>query len=117
MKPSFYLTRHAATDLRRIYRYSSDKWGETAADRYMGCLYEAFAKIARQPQLGDTRKHRTAPFLLYPAGKHFIVYDRLPKGVVIVTVLHQVQNIERILSEMSAAFLEQVTALRFRLLS
>jgi hypothetical protein len=46
------------------------------------------------------------------AGRHFIVYDRVGDRVVVLTVLHQARNIERIIIDMGADFLAEIEALR-----
>lgn len=46
------------------------------------------------------------PFLMYPSGRHFIIYKKVHEKIIIVTILHQVRNIENILFELS----EQVTS-------
>lgn len=46
------------------------------------------------------------------AGRHFVVYDRMGDEVVILTVLHQVRDIERIIADMGPEFMAEIEALR-----
>jgi toxin ParE1/3/4 len=58
------------------------------------------------------RAHRAAPFLMVPAERHFVVSHRTNDGVVVLTVLHQVRDIERIIAAMGPEFLAEIEALR-----
>jgi plasmid stabilization system protein ParE len=75
-------------------------------------LYAVLQRIAGNPALGRVRTHRSAPFLMAAAGRHFVVYDRMGDEVVILTVLHQVRDIERIIADMGPEFMAEIEALR-----
>ena len=109
---SVHLTRRTARDLRDIHARSVELWGEARADAYLADLYAVFAKVATKPDLGRLRARRAAPFLMVPAGRHFVIYDCLDDRVVILTVLHQARDIERIIANLGPAFLAEIKALR-----
>ena len=111
-KPRFHLTRHAAIALRDIYAHSLKQWGQKTADTYMAALYAIMAKAAAKPDIGYIRGMRAVPFLMVPAKQHFIVYDQLKRGIVIVAILHQRRDIERIIAGMTPAFLAEIQKLR-----
>jgi plasmid stabilization system protein ParE len=111
-RPPFYLTRRAARDLRDIHARSVTSWGRARADTYLDEIYAVFAKVAAAPDLGQLRAHRSAPFLMVPAGRHFVVYDRAADGVIVLTVLHQARDIERIIAELEPSFLAEIEALK-----
>lgn len=108
----YLLTRRAARDLRDIHARSATAWGKARADRYLADIYTVFGRIAENPTLGRLRARRSAPFLMVAAGRHFIVYDRIGDRVVVITVLHQARNIERIIADMGLDFLAEIEALR-----
>jgi len=110
--PSVHLTRRAAHDLRDIHARSVEAWGEARAHAYLTELYAVFAKVAAKPDLGHLRARRAAPFLMVPAGRHFVVYDCLDDRMVILTVLHQARDIERIIGDLAPGFLAEIVALR-----
>lgn len=110
--PTFLLTRRAALDLRDIYDRSRREWSETTAHRYMADLYAAMRKAAANPDAGLLRRHRAAPFLMVRARQHFIVYDRIPQGIAILTLLHQVRDIEGLIASLSPFFLQEVEKLK-----
>lgn len=112
--PAFRLTRRAAMDLRAIHAWSQEQWGATTAQRYLDDLYRVMRRIAERPEDGELRRHRSAPFLMVPARRHIIVFDRVPTGVIVLTVLHQRRDIEAIIARQEGAFLQQVDDLRRR---
>ncbi len=48
---SYRLTLAAKEDLRRIYSYGFETWGEAAADQYYNALFDRFEQIAAHPYL------------------------------------------------------------------
>lgn len=114
-KSSFYLTRQAARTLRDIHARSEEMWGQSRAESYIAELYATMSKAAETPNLGKMRKARSAPFFMMPAGKHFIVYDLFPKGVIILALLHQRRNIETLIAEMEPSFFVEIEAIKKKL--
>lgn len=110
--PAFHLTRRAALDLRDIYDHSRREWGEEIAHRYITDIYAAMSRAAAHPDVGLLRQHRAAPFLMVPARQHFVVYDRIPQGIAILTLLHQVRDIESLIANLSPAFLQEIEKLK-----
>lgn len=110
----FQLTRRAAIDLREIYRRSRLGWGKDTADRYLADLYSVMSRAAADPDAGRLRQHRSTPFLMVAARKHFIVYDEAPDGIVILTLVHQVRDIETLIAEMTPVFLQELDRLKRR---
>lgn len=107
----FRLTRRAALDLRDIHKYSRLEWGKDTADRYVADLYAVMSRLNADPDAGRLRQHRSAPFLMVAARMHFIVYARTPNGIVILTLLHQVRDIEALITEMTPAFFREIERL------
>lgn len=108
----FHLTRRAARDLRDIHTRSVVRWGRERADQYLADLYAVCGRIGANPAWGRIRAHRSAPFLMVAAGQHFVVYDKVGDRVVVLAVLHQVRDIERIIAELGPGFLAEISALR-----
>ena len=108
----FHLTRRAARDLRDVHTRSVARWGKARADQYLAELYAVCGRIAGDPAMGRLRARRSAPFLMVAAGRHFIVYDVIADRVVVLTVLHQVRDIERHIAELGPGFRAEIDALR-----
>lgn len=96
---TYYLTRSAALDFKEIYIYSLQTFGKITADEYVDTLFVSVNKIINNPSLGNLRKHRATPFLMIPAGQHFIIYKNVKKGVIIAAILHNKRNIEAVLAK------------------
>lgn len=108
----FLLTRNAALDLRRIYTRSCRDWGDDVADRYLADLYAAMGLAAADPEKGRLRQYRSAPFLMVAAREHFVIYELVPRGVVVLTVQHQMRNIETLIAELTPSFNAEVERLK-----
>jgi plasmid stabilization system protein ParE len=109
---SFLLTRNAALDLRRIYTRSRREWGDDAADRYLADLYAVMGVAAADPEKGRLRQYRSAPFLMVAARQHFVIYDLLPHSIAVLTVQHQVRDIETLIAELTPSFNAEVERLK-----
>ena len=109
---TFLLTRNAALDLRRIYTRSLGEWGDDVADRYLAELYAVMGVAAADPEKGRLRQYRSAPFLMVPARQHFVIYDLVPQGIAVLTVQHQVRDIESLIADLTPAFHAEVERLK-----
>ena len=108
----FLLTRNAALDLRRIHTRSLREWGEDVADQYLADLYAVMGVAAANPEKGRLRQYRSAPFLMVAARQHFVIYDLVPRGIAVLTVQHQVRDIETLIAELTPAFHAEVERLK-----
>ncbi len=112
---SFFLTRQAALALRDIDKQSRDKWGDQRTERYIRSLYTAMEQAAKNPSAGKIRVKRSAPFLMIAAEGHFILYDKMRSGIVILALLHQRCDIENLILAMTPGFLKEIERLKKRL--
>lgn len=109
---TFLLTRNAALELCRIHARSRREWGDAVADRYLADLYATMTDAAGNPEKGRLRQHRSTPFLMVSARQHYVIYDLVPQGIVVLTVQHQVRNIETLIAELTPAFHAEVGRLK-----
>lgn len=109
---TFLLTRNAALDLRRIHTRSQREWGDDIADQYIADLYAVMGVAAANPEKGRLRQYRSAPFLMFPARQHFVIYDLVPQGIAVLTVQHQVRDIESLIADLTPAFHVEVERLK-----
>lgn len=108
----FFLARRAALDLRSIHTRSRREWGEDVAGRYIADLYAAMRKAAANPEAGRPRQHCSAPFLMIPAQRHFVIYDIIPQGIAVLTIQHQVRSVETLIADLAPALLAEVERLK-----
>jgi len=109
---TYYLTRRAFLDIQTIYDYTLKNWSESKADEYVSKFYEDFKKVANNVNLGKLRKERSEPFLIYPSGKHYIIYETYKDGIIVITILHQMRNIETIIQEFGSTFYNEIEELK-----
>jgi plasmid stabilization system protein ParE len=109
---AFLLTRNAALELRRIHARSRREWGDDVADRYLADLYAAMRGAAANPEMGRLRQHRSALFLMIPARQHFVIYDLVPQGIAVLTVQHQMRDIEALIAELTPAFHAEIERMK-----
>lgn len=107
-----YLTRRAAIDIQSIQEYSNNMWGERVAQKYITDLYAALSDAAAHPQRGVLRQHRSSPYLMVPAGKHFAVYEAIQSGIIIATIVHSYQDIETLIEQLTPALAQEVERIR-----
>ena len=108
---TFLLTRNAALDLRRIDARSRRDWGDDVADRYLSDLYAVMGVAAANPEKGRLRQYRSTPFLMVPARQHFVIYDLVSQGIAVLTVQHQLRDIESLIADLTPAFHAEVERL------
>ena len=50
MEAKYKLSKDAKQDLKSIYAYGYQMWGEEQADKYFHAFFDSFTKIAKQPE-------------------------------------------------------------------
>ena len=85
----------ALKDIKNIWIYTRDKWGEKQANQYLQKLDKAITSLAIHPQKG-----KPAPFIhtgvyLYRAERHAILYYFNQSELTIARILHERMDIKR----------------------
>ena len=76
-----------------------------------GAHVAAMGVAAANPEKGRLRQYRSTPFLMVPARQHFVIDDLVPQGIAVLTVQHQVRDIESPIAELILAFHAEVERL------
>ena len=105
------LSETAIEDLNEIYAYSLENWGEDRAVKYIQAFYLVFQKLVRSPAGVPFRNRRSSPFRLVPMEEHFVLYDLVEERVVILTLFHQSQNVEKRVASLTPVFMKLVQAM------
>ncbi|MGQ0567741.1 MAG: type II toxin-antitoxin system RelE/ParE family toxin [Gemmobacter sp.] len=85
----------AREDLRDIWRFGAQTWGEGQADRYADLLDAAIRGLALQPFTGPSAED-VSPGLRRLVARSHVVFYRVDKQVVrIIRVLHQSRDAAR----------------------
>ena len=69
-------------------------------------------QAASASEAGRLRQHRSTPFLMVPVQRHFVIYDVIPQGIAVLTIQHQVRDIETLIAELTPVFLVEVERLK-----
>jgi toxin ParE1/3/4 len=79
----------AREDLRDIWIYGRDTWGEAAADRYFGDLTVAIDRLADHPLSAPVSAELGKGYRRLVCAAHVVFYVVNAQGVEVVRVLHQ----------------------------
>ena len=94
MAKNYDLSEKAKADLRGIWNYTEDRWGEHQADTYYRAIIKTIELLAvenRQSSKADVRDG----YLKYPVGRHFLYFTKVNDKINIVRVLHQSMDVGR----------------------
>jgi len=92
------LSARARRDLKDIWRYGCQEWGEEQADSYARALGKAMDLLGEQPGLGAPADSVLARGRRWKVGSHHIYYFQDEKAVRIVRILSAKQDPIRHLS-------------------
>ena len=93
MANSFNLTFRAREDLRGIWKYTSEVWGEAQADSYIAGLNKRFLWLAEFPRLGMHRPDICEGYYCFPQGSHLVFYLIRGNKIDIIGIPHKAMDI------------------------
>ena len=85
----------ARQDLKAIWRYTFDRWGEAQADFYLRQLDAGIQSLCEFPDNGEQCDHIRAGDRKLQVNRRLIFYRRGEAHIEIVRVLHQAMNLGR----------------------
>jgi toxin ParE1/3/4 len=94
MAETYDLSEKAKADLREIWNYTEDRWGEQQADTYYRDIIKTFELLAtgeRQGRKSDVRDG----YLKYPVGQHFVYFTKGESKIIVIRVLHGRMDVDR----------------------
>jgi plasmid stabilization system protein ParE len=95
----YVLSRDADQDLTDIWEYIAAD-SITAADRWIGKLFDAFESLAQHSNLGHKREDLTTHFVLFwPVGSYLIIYRITPSSLQIAAVTQGSRDIPAFLNQ------------------
>jgi len=83
------LSQRAETDLLDIFDYTIKVWGFDQAMLYNEGIESAFAEIVDNPNQGRSLAGISEESFRWTIGRHFIIYKKLPHGILILRILHE----------------------------
>lgn len=91
----YQLSQQARADLRDIWVYGAEQWGDSRADAYILKVHELCEFLVVNPAIGRQRDNIHSGLQSYLVGSHIIFYKLQSGGVLIVRFLHQSMDFER----------------------
>jgi toxin ParE1/3/4 len=85
----------AVADLEGIWLYTLEKWSAEQADRYLGNLDDALARLAEEPRAGRPAESIRAGYWTLHVGRHLIFYTFTDETVSVRRVLHDQMDLLR----------------------
>ncbi|MBU0724929.1 MAG: type II toxin-antitoxin system RelE/ParE family toxin [Alphaproteobacteria bacterium] len=89
------LSQAAARDLAAIARYTEQRWGIPAKQRYMKLLRDRLAALRRAPDLGAAREEIRPGCRALATGRHVIFYRASVDEVAIIRILHYAMDMHK----------------------
>ncbi|NJO41430.1 MAG: type II toxin-antitoxin system RelE/ParE family toxin [Cyanobacteria bacterium CRU_2_1] len=90
----YKISQRADQDLEDIWVYVAQN-DEIAADTLIAEILNKFPMLAQFPEMGRKRDELLKGLRSFPVKPYIVFYRRTPKGVEILSVLHQSRNIDR----------------------
>ncbi len=78
----------ARADLKTIYIYTFNVFGEAQAERYTRDLHSRFQLLADFPGMGLPVRFGAIECMKFPSGSHVIYYRRTGNGIFAGRILH-----------------------------
>lgn len=93
--PDIRIRPRAREDLKAIWRYTCERWGEVQADFYLQQLDAGIRSLLEFPDIGEPCDHIRVGYRKLQVNRHLIFYRRSDERIEIVRVLHQAMDIGR----------------------
>jgi toxin ParE1/3/4 len=111
------LTQRALRDIQDIRKYSAERWGKTAAEKYLDELEAGLVRLKEHPHLLKAEADFHAALMFYRVNRHLLVCDTQPRSIVVLTVIHSSMDIPSRLAELQPTLAAEVEILHRRLAS
>lgn len=85
----------ARNDIKKIWHYTYQNWGEQRADIYADSLGQAINEIPENPEIDSSIEHVRQGYRLYHFKHHLIIYRMTSTVIDIVRVLGESMEIKR----------------------
>lgn len=86
-KSTYHLSHAALDDLKRIYQFGKNKFGETQADQYLSDLFKCFDRIQKSPYSFESVEHIQPGFRRCVCGVDSIYFKIDKKEIYISTII------------------------------
>ena len=85
----------AKTDIKKIWRYTYDNWGEKPADDYTYGLGHVIEAMLDNPKIGINIDYIRPGYRMYHYRHHLVIYRLTPTTIEIARILGEKMDVER----------------------
>lgn len=97
---NFVLSKKAKEDLRKIAKYTENRWGKTQRNLYIKQFDEGFHLLSESPFVGNACDFIAKGYRRFPMGSHIIFYKETTKNkITIIRILHQNMDVKPRISD------------------
>jgi plasmid stabilization system protein ParE len=95
----FALRKKAQKDIKKIWEWAADQYGEPRADRLVGAIYDDCLMLANMPGIGHKRPDLSRRnSLFWTIGDYYLIYTPDTSPLEIDRVIHTSRDVRRQLS-------------------
>lgn len=84
-----HIQYNAKADLKAIYAYSYENFGEKQADSYFDELHEQFETLKNNPEIGISCDYIRLGYRQLHVNKHIVFYKITATHIHIIRILHE----------------------------
>lgn len=96
MQNKFKLSVKARADIKKLFRYSFQQFGENQAVNYKNALNECFQLLADNPNMGRKCNDIRDGYFRHEHQSHIIFYTQRSNDIFITTIIHDRMDIKNI---------------------
>ena len=97
MKNKFKLSVKARAEIKKIFRYSFQQFGESQAVQYKFSLEECFQQLADNPNMGRECNDIRDGYFRHEHQSYVVFYTQRTNDIFIITIIHDRMDIKNIL--------------------
>ena len=91
----FVFSPRAQSDLDEIWDYTTERWSEQQAERYVRSLWQAIELLAEDPRRARACDEIRPGYRKHLVGVHVLFIRESEGGMSVVRILHQRMDFER----------------------
>jgi toxin ParE1/3/4 len=96
---AYVLSAEATEDLKDIFTFGEEAWGEANASAYIHTLFGVFGHIGNHPRIGRSRHELGTGLKSFPHRSHVIFFMDWQGEIAIVRVLHSSRDHDAVFAD------------------
>jgi toxin ParE1/3/4 len=83
----------AEADLEAIADYSTAKWGDAQAKRYIADIYHQIESVADMPGIGSSVFSLPPEYRKVRSGRHRVIYRHEAPTLIVIRIVHEREDV------------------------